>query len=173
MPARVADHVWTREETAPCSTEPSSVGQDHPVDKEWVTLGREFPWLGRGFVYAVAEAYADQFASALADRGFTVATMRPRSADDFHDELAAALSFPGYYGKNWDATHDCFRDVDVAHPFALFWRNADHIAATDPKLFAEAAFVLCSELEALELRQVQALLVITGTGRAFRRPPAN
>ena len=30
---------------------------------------------------------------------------------DLHRELAAALEFPSYYGKNLDALNDCMRDV--------------------------------------------------------------
>src|SRR5438876_11286479 len=30
---------------------------------------------------------------------------------DLHRDLAAALSFPDYYGKNLDALNDCLRDV--------------------------------------------------------------
>ena len=30
---------------------------------------------------------------------------------DFHRDVAAALNFPGYYGRNLDAFNDCMRDV--------------------------------------------------------------
>jgi RNAse (barnase) inhibitor barstar len=31
--------------------------------------------------------------------------------EDLHRDIAAALSFPDYYGKNLDALNDCLRDV--------------------------------------------------------------
>ena len=34
------------------------------------------------------------------------------SAAQVHQELAAALDFPAYYGKNLDALHDCLTDLD-------------------------------------------------------------
>ncbi len=34
------------------------------------------------------------------------------SADEAHEELAAALDFPEYYGRNLDALHDCLTDLD-------------------------------------------------------------
>ena len=34
------------------------------------------------------------------------------SADAAHEELAAALDFPEYYGRNLDALHDCLTDLD-------------------------------------------------------------
>lgn len=30
---------------------------------------------------------------------------------DFHTALAEALHFPGYYGKNLDALHDCLTEI--------------------------------------------------------------
>jgi RNAse (barnase) inhibitor barstar len=140
------------------------------VGAEWVWLQRRFPWLGTGFIHAVDEGHADQFARDLSDLGFNVATMRPPRPDEFHDQLATALNFPDYYGRNWDATHDCFRDLAVRHPFALLWRDADKIASSDPKLFAEGASVLSSEFEALGRRGIQGVLIITGTGESFPAP---
>jgi len=37
-----------------------------------------------------------------------------RVEDDFHDEVANALQFPGYYGRNLNAFKDCMRDVEVS-----------------------------------------------------------
>jgi RNAse (barnase) inhibitor barstar len=34
-----------------------------------------------------------------------------RTADAMHDEIAAALQFPAYYGENWHALHDCLLDL--------------------------------------------------------------
>ena len=36
--------------------------------------------------------------------------------DDLHREVAEALNFPGYYGRNLDALNDCMRDV-VNHDY--------------------------------------------------------
>lgn len=33
--------------------------------------------------------------------------------EDLHRDIAAALSFPDYYGRNLDALNDCLRDVAV------------------------------------------------------------
>jgi hypothetical protein len=38
------------------------------------------------------------------------------SESDLHREMATALSFPEYYGRNLDALNDCMRDV-VAHEY--------------------------------------------------------
>jgi RNAse (barnase) inhibitor barstar len=98
--------------------------------------------------------------------------MRPSTPERFHDALAAALNFPSHYGRNWDAAHDSFRGLELHHPFALVWRNADRIASSDPKLFGEACAVLAEEFRALGSRGIQAELVVTGDGPAFSVPNA-
>ena len=37
-----------------------------------------------------------------------------RVEDDFHDEVANALQFPGYYGRNLNAFKECMGDVEVS-----------------------------------------------------------
>ena len=44
----------------------------------------------------------------------TLAVSDATSAQSPHEKLAAALGFPDYYGKNWDAFWDCIRDPDQA-----------------------------------------------------------
>jgi len=136
----------------------------------FVWYPHEFPWLGDGFIPAIADKYADEFADQLAGRGVVVATMRCGAGDSFHEAIAEALNFPDYYGQNWNALHDCFRDIEIPHLFALVWRDAEGFAASDPKVFGEATAILTIEFEALRTRNVQATLLITGDGPTFRQP---
>jgi hypothetical protein len=138
---------------------------------EYVEMRREFPWLGRGFIYAVSNEHIDEFVESLGHLGFRVGFMRPASPADFPDALGQALNFPQPFGGGWDALNDLFRDVELGEHFALIWRNAATIAASDPKLFGEATSMLVSEFHDLRGRGTQAELVITGEGPAFRRPP--
>jgi hypothetical protein len=52
----------------------------------------------------------------LAQRGYRVHRFDAgawTSQADFHRDIAAALDFPDYYGRNLDAFNDCLRDVGM------------------------------------------------------------
>ena len=109
----------------------------------------------------------------MSDANWIWLKIEPRRPEELHPQLAAALRFPDGHGMNWDAVHDSMRDFGFDHPFALIWRNADRIAAENLKLFAEASAILFTEFRELGLlhgRPLQAELVITGFGPAFRHP---
>lgn len=47
------------------------------------------------------------------------------TSPDLHEALAAALSFPDYYGKNLDALYDCL--TEIGEDIHLELRNWHHI----------------------------------------------
>lgn len=56
----------------------------------------------------------DQALGWLQGRGYTVVRLdasRWTADADLHCDIAAALDFPDYYGRNLDALNDCMRDV--------------------------------------------------------------
>lgn len=68
-----------------------------------------------GHVHRVDDPAALRTATAtLRDLGYRVHDLDAsgwRTVDELHGALAAALSFPGYYGRNVDALNDVLRDV--------------------------------------------------------------
>lgn len=42
----------------------------------------------------------------------TIAGSKSRTQDDFFMDVASALEFPAYFGKNWSAFNDCILDMD-------------------------------------------------------------
>ncbi|GAA1654238.1 barstar family protein [Actinoplanes couchii] len=59
-------------------------------------------------------ALVDEAVGWLRRHGYTVVAFDAGawvSDDDLHRDVAAALGFPDYYGKNLDALNDCLRDV--------------------------------------------------------------
>jgi hypothetical protein len=136
-----------------------------------VWFRRDFPWLGSGFIHAVADDYADRFLADLARRGFEARSIRGDSGRSIFDELGSAFAFPDYYGgSGWDSVIDCFRDVELPERCAVVWRRADVYANLDPKLFGEACAVLDSVFGDLGKDGHQLVLVLTGKGAAFKRP---
>ncbi|CCK26682.1 Barstar (barnase inhibitor) [Streptomyces davaonensis JCM 4913] len=57
----------------------------------------------------------DEAVGRLREDGYRVVELdagRWAAAADMHRDIAAALEFPDYYGKNLDALNDCLRDVE-------------------------------------------------------------
>lgn len=58
--------------------------------------------------------FLDETIAWLTEHGYQVTRLdaaRWAAEADMHRDLAAALSFPAYYGHNLDALNDCLRDV--------------------------------------------------------------
>jgi ribonuclease inhibitor len=56
-----------------------------------------------------------------------------KSEKDLHSQLALALEFPSYYGKNLDALWDCLSDYAISlkgQSVDLVIRNSDHVRKT-------------------------------------------
>ena len=62
-----------------------------------------------------------------------------------HLELHAALGFPDWCGKNWDAFDDCFGGYVIENNGALIavlWRHIDVAARSAPATTAEVGWAL-------------------------------
>lgn len=56
----------------------------------------------------------DETVAWLSDHGYQIVRFNAAhwsTEADLHRDIAAALGFPGYYGRNLDALNDCMRDV--------------------------------------------------------------
>ena len=62
-------------------------------------------------------------------------TAKWETEESMHDDFAATLSFPDYYGKNLDALNDCMSDVEI--PFdggrAMVFRGYDRFNSRFPR----------------------------------------
>jgi hypothetical protein len=132
---------------------------------------KEFPWVGPGFIHAVADDAADDFAERLRGFGFTVAILNSPAGSNFAAELYLAFGIVEHVPDrlSWDAFHDDFGDLVVPSLFAIFWKNADEFAARETKIFAEACAIFEEEFGGLG-RDHQAVLVLTGTQPSFGSP---
>jgi len=96
------------------------------VWREGEPSGPDYVFFQSGFVTkfrrrsVLTEALA--MFSGLGYRVVTVDAGNWASEDDLHDDVAAALDFPSYYGRNFDALNDCLSDVSQV---AYGWTSAD------------------------------------------------
>lgn len=80
---------------------------------------------------------------------FELSATAIRGKDDLMNALAAALKFPDYFGRNWDAVLDCLRDLPDQIPgegYVLFihdgpqlWRGAPELAGALVETWLSAA----------------------------------
>jgi hypothetical protein len=74
------------------------------------------------------DAFPSEFAVAVLDG--TKAGTRA----GFFQEIARALQFPDYFGRNWDAVYDCLTDFNwlPADGYVLVLDGFDHLAMNEP-----------------------------------------
>jgi hypothetical protein len=74
---------------------------------------------------------------------------RIRSKDDFYTAVAAALSFPEWFGSNLDALADCLRDLSwlPAGEHVLVWSSPGVFQDADPDGYRAVAGVLTDRFE--------------------------
>lgn len=60
------------------------------------------------------------------------------------EAIAAALSFPDYFGRNLDALYDCLTDLTwlPVGEHVLIWGGAELLKAADPKAYLAIRSVL-------------------------------
>lgn len=68
---------------------------------------------------------------------------------EFLQAIAAALSFPDYFGQNWDALEDCLTDLDwlEGDRVVLLYEQPDRFAQADPSEWEVALDILRSTVE--------------------------
>ena len=84
---------------------------------------------------------AGQRLAVIVLRGFNMQNM-----DRFYDELAAALQFPLYFGRNWNALDECLVDLEwlPSKAYLLVFADAPSLLKTAGEGDAEAFWKLLS-----------------------------
>jgi hypothetical protein len=89
----------------------------------------------------------------LTDRGIGLVRLRGEEIEDERkllDALAVGFSFPGYFGRNWDAVDECLRDLSwlPADGYVLVVAGAERFWRRDPRLPAKLirSWLFCAEI---------------------------
>lgn len=105
------------------------------------------------FAEAPPAQTAGRLAAAAAQRGVTAhlmdgAPLTTKAAA--LDAIAAALSFPDWFGRNLDALHDCLTDLSwlPAGEHLLIWQHHDRLRMADPGGYAGVRAALADAVAA-------------------------
>jgi len=75
-------------------------------------------------------------------------------------ELARRLSFPDYFGLNWDALDECLRDLSWLAPGNVVLKHADLPLAGDASLAFVYLSILVDAIQVWTTSQERALVVV-------------
>jgi hypothetical protein len=135
------------------------------------------PWL----LWHVAER-ADLLIETLRRSGCTWRSLRGpamRTKDELLAELQIALRFPDYFGRNWDALHECLGDMGwlPAPDYTLVVIGASEVLAAEPSSELATFLVI---LRSVASRWAEPALMPDGKQRAaipfhvvFQAEPSN
>jgi RNAse (barnase) inhibitor barstar len=145
---------------------------------ERIDISKAIPWLGLTNIYLIDQDSEKELDDALSSLGFKIFKIEGNdinSEENFFMEVSKVLKFPDYFGKNWEAFHDCFGDFVFIEngPIALVWRDATSTLDKSLKTFLKVTYELLSVAVEVDSYQdtdsepVQVELFILGKGKDF------
>ena len=76
------------------------------------------------------------------------------------EELSKRLSFPGYFGENWDALEECLRDLSWLPPGVIVVKHAGLPLAGDSPNLATYLSILADAVRAWSASSERELVVV-------------
>lgn len=69
-----------------------------------------------------------------------------RNSNQFFERVSRAISFPSYFGHNWDAFNECIHDLEWirADYVLVLWSSYSRLVEEAPGVAAKLELVLCS-----------------------------
>ena len=97
-----------------------------------------------------------------------------RSKERFLNHAAAVLSFPDYFGNNWDAFEDCLTDMSwhETDGFVVLYDNVDTFAQNSPDQFKVALEIFRDIIEFWRNQEKPFFVVVRGHGEQLRELPS-
>ncbi len=100
-------------------------------------------------VFRIAGTAADATAAARAHGSTPYVVPEQSSKGALLDAIAAALSFPGWFGRNLDALADCLGDLSwlPEAPVAVVWERPATLRSADPATARTVEEILAAAAE--------------------------
>jgi hypothetical protein len=137
-----------------------------------VLAGQRVP----GFYRWPSRAHPSAVRRDLAAAGWTLHRIDGRAvtgAPDLFDRCAAALAFPQWFGRNWDALTDCLGDLSwlPGRGHVLLWDQYGVLARLDPKAWELACQKFSDAAEARQRTGAGPFFVLLRGAGPVTRPP--
>lgn len=88
------------------------------------------------------------------------------SKEQFLEQIARAMDFPGYFGGNWDALEDCLADLSwrEAPGYVILYDHFDTFAEQVPDQFETALEILDASVEFWRAQGKPLFVMLRGKG---------
>lgn len=95
---------------------------------------------------------------------FQIDLKKARNKTDFLKKLARELSFPGYFGMNWDALRDCLTDMSWRPPggYVLFFSGFNSFAGNCPRDAEVAGHIFDSCIDFWKQKEISFFIILAG-----------
>lgn len=89
-----------------------------------------------------------------------------RDKQSFLEKIAQAMSFPAYFGKNWDALNDVLTDMSWAQPggIIILFQAPEHFMRAAPKDWEIALDIFKSAAEFWQRQNIPFYVLLRGRG---------
>ena len=132
--------------------------------------------LSPGIYVYTSRARPDTFAKALARkdwRSFHLDGQHIRDKRAFLNAAAQAMSFPAYFGHNWDALEECLNDLSWAPAVGhvLLYDDVARFATAEPQDWQIARKILTSTVLSRRVTRTPLFVFLRGAGRVVSELP--
>lgn len=128
-----------------------------------------------GIYHLISRAKPQSIMATVADhgwQGFHIDGNKVACKEDFLQAGAAAMRFPAYFGRNWDAFEECVTDLawTPAPGYVLLYDKMARFANAQPQDWATVRSILENSIDYWRKRDVPFFVLLRGTwwhGRDF------
>lgn len=124
----------------------------------------------------ISRATAEKVAERVESQGWRCFVLDGDTIQDkpsFLQACAAAMNFPEYFGRNWDAFEECINDLAwaPAKGYVLLYDNVEHFARSAPQEWETAYDILATAVNNWQKERKPFVVLFRKTGNFVRGLP--